>query len=90
MVEEYIAREFQKPPRGYKNIDLAKKQLGKLEISVQKCEPETAALTFSSTRWLENALYSREIIEDDYDILMSKIKDQTRKFIDDCKCLNSI
>ena len=55
--------EFRKPPQGYKNIDLAKAQFEKLAESVKHCGTEVPALTFSSTRWLENALYSREIVE---------------------------
>ena len=86
--EEYIGTEYKKPPTGYKNIDLAKKQFNKLEIAVEECDVDTAALTFSSTRWLENAFYSREIIEEDYNRLMSKIKAQTRRFIENCACSN--
>ena len=78
--------EFSKPPKGYKNIDLAKSQFVKLEDAARKCDETTPALTFSSTRWLENAFYSREIIEDEYNERMKKIKEQTRKFIDICSC----
>lgn len=80
--------EFRKPPRGYKNIDLANAQFKKLEKSVKNCDTEAPALTFSSTRWLENALYSREIIEDEYNERMTKIKKQTRIFDKECKCTN--
>ena len=86
--EEYIDQGFKKPPRGYKNIDLAKIQIGKLEKSVKECDLDTPALVFSSTRWLENAFYSREIIEEDYDKLMTKIKSQTRQFGKNCECSN--
>lgn len=58
--------EFREPPKGYKNIDLANAQFKKLAESVKNCDIGVPALTFSSTRWLENALYSREIIEDEY------------------------
>ncbi len=85
---EYIERGFRNPPKGYKNIDAAKSSINKLEISVKECSNETPAHTFSATRWLENALYSREIIEEDYDKLMSKIKEQTRIFMDKCSCIN--
>lgn len=83
---EYMERGHKKPPVGYKNIDLAKRQMKKLEESVKDCRTDTSALTLSSARWLENAFYSREIIEEDYDKLMSDIKAQTRKFISNCKC----
>jgi len=86
---EYIEHGFKKPPTGYKNIDLAKKQMKKLEESVKDCSKDTPALTLSSARWLENAFYSREIIEEDYDKLMSDIKAQTRQFIKDCECSKS-
>ena len=75
------------PPRGYKNIDLARIQMKKLIQSVDECSSDTPAFTLSSSRWLENAFYSREIIEEDYDGLMAKIKEQTRKFIKNCECL---
>ena len=82
--------EFSKPPKGYKNIDLAHTQFAKLEDAVERCDETTPALTFSSTRWLENAFYTkavnREIIEDEYNERMEKIKEQTRKFIDKCSC----
>jgi hypothetical protein len=85
-IEEYAERGFKNPPTGYKNIDLAKIQIGKLEKSVKECDSDTPALVFSSTRWLENAFYSREIIEEDYDKLMAKIKGQTRQFMNKCEC----
>lgn len=88
--EEYIEIGHRKHPKGYKNIDLAKIGMNKLEQSVKDCILDTPALTLSSARWLENAFYSREIIEEDYDKLMAKIKQQTRKFIDDCKCSKSL
>ena len=40
------------------------------------------------TRWLENALQSREIIEDEYNERMTKIKEQTRTFDNKCECVN--
>jgi len=89
-MEEYTEQEFRNPPKGYKNIDLAKAQMKKLELSVKACDKDTPALTFSSTRWLENAFYSREIIEDDYNKLMTRIKAQTRIFIDKCDCVKDI
>ena len=80
--------EFREPPKGYKNIDLANAQFKKLKESVNNCDTNVPALTFSSTRWLENAFYSREIIEDEYNERMTKIKEQTRIFDKDCKCVN--
>jgi len=77
--------EFREPPRGYKNIDLAKTQFKKLEESVKNCDTTVPALTFSSTRWLENAFYNREIIEDEYNERMTKIKEQTRIFDVTCQ-----
>ena len=87
--EEYVEIGHRQPPKGYKNIDLAKIGIRKLEKSVKDCDTDTSALTLSSARWLENAFYSREIIEEDYDKLMSNIKGQTRKFIRDCGCSKS-
>lgn len=81
-----MSKEFYIPPKGLKNIDMATKQFTKLEMSVNACDKDTPALTFSSTRWLENALYNREIIEEEYDNRMDKIKEQTRKFIERCNC----
>lgn len=81
--------EFREPPKGYKNIDLANIQFKKLEESVKNCDSQVPALTFSSTRWLENALYSREIIEDEYNEKMKKIKEQTRIFDEKCSCLKA-
>lgn len=81
--------EFREPPKGYKNIDLANTQLKKLVESVKNCDSKVPALTFSSTRWLENALYSREIIEDEYNEKMKKIKEQTRIFDEKCSCLEA-
>lgn len=81
--------EFREPPKGYKNIDLANVQLKKLVESVNNCDSKVPALTFSSTRWLENALYSREIIEDEYNEKMKKIKEQTRIFDEKCSCLKA-
>ena len=89
ITDDYKYTKHSRPPAGWKKIDLAKRQLSKLEMSVQDCETDTVALTLSSARWLEDAFYSREIIEEDYDNLMTKIKEQTRKFIDNCKCLSS-
>ncbi len=86
MTEE-IEQSYKKPPRGYKNIDLAKTSVNKLKISVNECSTDTPAHTLSATRWLENALYSREIIEQDYDRLMKIIKGQTRIFIGNCDCI---
>lgn len=83
-----VNSEFREPPRGYKNIDLAKSQFKKLEESVKNCDTTVPALTFSSTRWLENALQSREIIEDEYNERMIKIKEQTRIFDNKCECVN--
>lgn len=80
--------EFREPPKGYKNIDLAKMRFKDLEESVKNCSTKVPALTFSSTRWLENALYSREIIEDEYNGIMTKIKEQTRIFDDKCECVS--
>lgn len=79
--------EFREPPKGYKNIDLANAQLKKLKESVKICNTEVPALTFSSTRWLENAFYNREIIEDEYNERMTKIKEQTRIFYEKCNCV---
>lgn len=81
-----LKSEFIEPPRGYKNIDLAKARFKKLEESVKNCSTKVPALTFSSTRWLENALYSKEIIEDEYNERMTKIKEQTRIFGEKCEC----
>jgi uncharacterized protein (DUF2344 family) len=81
--------EFREPPKGYKNIDLANVQYKKLVESVKNCDSKVPALTFSSTRWLENALYSREIIEDEYNEKMKKIKEQTRIFDEKCSCLEA-
>lgn len=81
-----MSGEYSKPPKGYKNIDLATTQFTKLQLSVNACSTDTPALTYSSTRWLENAFYSREIIEEEYDSRMDKIKEQTRRFIDRCNC----
>lgn len=78
--------EFRKPPKGYKNIDLAIKQFMKLQSSVNSCSTDTSALTYSSTRWLENAFYGREITEEEYDSRMDVIKEQTRIFIEKCNC----
>lgn len=86
---EYM-KQYKNPPKGYKNIDLAKKSINKLELSVKACSQDTPAHTFSATRWLENAFYSREIIEEDYDRLMSKIESQTRIFIDKCECTKDV
>lgn len=83
---EYIEIGHRKPPKGYKNIELAKIGINKLEQSIKDCNPDTPALTLSSARWLENAFYGREIIEEDYDKLMAKIKVETRKFMYRCKC----
>lgn len=80
--------EFKEPPKGYKNIDLAKMRFKDLEESVKNCSTKVPALTFSSTRWLENALYSREIIEDEYNERMTKIKEQTHIFDNECECVN--
>jgi len=85
-IEEYIEKGHKKPPKGYKNIDLAKIQIGKLEKSVKECDSDTPSLVLSSAMWLEDALYSREIIEEDYDKLMTNIKGQTRQFMNNCKC----
>lgn len=79
--------EFGKPPKGYKNADLANTQLKKLVESVKNCDSDVPALTFSSTRWLENAFYSREIIEEEYNEKMKNIKEQTRIFDEKCSCL---
>ncbi len=87
---EIEEQSYKKPLRGYKNIDLAKISINKLKESVKECSSDTPAHTLSATRWLENALYSREIIEEDYDRLMKKIKDQTRIFIGDCDCNGKI
>lgn len=87
MSEEYIEKAYRRPPKGYKNIDLAKKSISKLELSVNECSQDTPARTLSAARWLENAFYSREIIEEDYDKLMTRIKEQTRRFIDKCSCI---
>jgi len=81
--------EFGEPPKGYKNIDLVNAQFKKLVESVNNCDSKVPALTFSSTRWLENALYSREIIEEEYDERMKKIKEQTRIFDEKCSCLKA-
>ena len=81
--------EFKEPPKGYKNIDLANIQFTKLVESVKECDSKVPALTFSSARWLENALYSREIIEDEYNEKMKKIKEQTRVFDEKCSCLEA-
>jgi dihydroorotate dehydrogenase len=81
--------EFREPPKGYNNIDLANIQFKKLVESVNNCDSQVPALTFSSTRWLENALYSREIIEEEYDKRMKNIKEQTRIFDENCSCLNA-
>jgi len=80
--------EFKEPPKGYKNIDLAKMRFRDLEESVKNCSTKVPVLTYSSTRWLENALYSREIIEDEYNEIMAKIKEQTRMFGDKCECID--
>ena len=81
-----VNSEFREPPKGYKNIDLSNAQFKKLEESVKNCSTEVPALTLSSTRWLENAFYSREIIEDEYNEKMTKIKEQTRIFDEKCEC----
>ncbi len=88
-MSEIIESEYRKPPKGYKNIDLAKISINKLERSVKECSTDTPAHTLSATRWLENAFYSREIIEEDYDRLMSNIKTQTRTFTDKCECVSN-
>ena len=81
--------EFRESPKGYKNIDLANTQFRKLVESVKNCDGKVPALTFSSTRWLENALYNREIIEDEYNERMKNIKEQTRIFDEKCSCLKA-
>ncbi len=87
MPKEYIEKGYRRPPKGYKNIDLAKKSMSKLEDAVEKCSHNAPAHTLSAARWLENAFYGREIIEEDYDKLMTRIKEHTRKFIDKCSCI---
>lgn len=78
--------EFREPPKGYRNIDLANTEFKELTRTVKHCGTKVPALTFSSTRWLENALYSREIIEDEYNERMRKIKEQTEIFDKKCEC----
>lgn len=82
-----VEQGHRKPPRGYKNIDLAISSIKKLEESVKECSQDTPAHTLSATRWLENAVVNKEIDEEDYDELMTRIKDQTRMFVDKCGCL---
>ena len=78
-----------KPPRGYKNIDVALLSLKKLEGSVKGCNQETPAHTLSATRWLENAFVSKEIDEEYYDEFMERIKIQTRLFMNKCDCTSA-
>ena len=81
-----MSEKFLVPPKGYKNIDMAKLQFSKLEKSARNCDKDTPALTYSSTRWLENAIYSREIIEEEYNRRMEQVKEQTRIFENKCSC----
>lgn len=82
-----IEQGHRKPPKGYKNIDIAISSLKKLEASANECNHDTPAHTLSATRWLENAVSDNEIDEDDYDEFMSNIKAQTHIFVDKCTCL---
>jgi hypothetical protein len=77
-----------KPPKGYKNIDVAITSLKKLEGSVKECDQETPAHTLSATRWLENAFVNKEVDEEYYDEFMERIKMQTRLFME-CDCIST-
>lgn len=82
-----VEQGHRKPPKGYKNLDLAISSLKKLEVSIKECSQDTPAHTLSAARWLENAVVNKEIDEEDYDEFMAKIKAQTREFVDKCNCL---
>lgn len=82
-----VEQGHKKPPKGYKNIDLAISSIKKLEESVKECTQDTPAHTLSAAIWLEDAFVTKEIDEEDYDEFMTKIKAQTREFLDKCSCL---
>jgi hypothetical protein len=82
-----IEQGHRNPPKGHKNIDLAISSIKKLKVSVKECSQDAPAHTLSAARWLENAIVKKEIDEEDYDEFMSKIKEQTREFVDKCGCL---
>lgn len=78
-----------KPPRGYKNIDIALSSLKKLEVSVKGCDRDTPAHTLSATRWLDNAFVNKEVDNEYYDEFMERVKIQTHIFADKCDCLDN-
>jgi hypothetical protein len=83
-----VEQGHRKPPKGYKNIDIALSSLKKLEGSVKECDQDAPAHTLSTARWLENAAVNKEIDDEYYGEFMARIKTQTRIFADKCNCKN--
>ena len=70
-----------------KNINLADITFTRLRLFINDCDPVTPEIAASTARYIENALFTREINETEYLANIKMLKDETDRFKNSCSCI---
>lgn len=71
-----------------KNIDLAKIQFDRLRLFINDCNPQVSEIATSAGRYIEAALYTKEINETEYIDNIEKLRKENNRFKSSCKCIS--
>lgn len=74
-------------PIKFKSSELAEIEITKLKRSSQNCGPYTPEIAALSSKYLEQAFYEKEIIEEEYKKMTNMINKETDRFKNNCSCI---
>lgn len=70
-----------------KNVNLASMAFARLKLFINDCDPVTPEIAASTARYIENALFTKEINETEYLANIEMLRDETNRFRNSCSCI---